>query len=303
MTEVSAEKKRSWFVVEFEVDKRQEEMVGWLMMQQGANGVQFISQLGESVTLQATFELNVLDNTGLGSLNAALDEYGLGEVVASLRSNIIEEEDWLLEWKKGFTPIELGTKFMVCPPWLEKDLSQEQRRSRHIIYIEPGLAFGTGFHATTQFCLKALERFAFEGRPASGRIIDVGSGSGILAIAAALLLPEAEVVAVEIDPLACRVAKENLVLNNVEKRVRLIEGDTTKLDGTKYDIILSNLTCEDNIDLLGLYKDILAIDGFLIMAGILREKLDRLEPGLKKWEFRPVEEELTDMWAGLVVRV
>lgn len=291
------DKKRSWTVVEFEVAPQHEDMASWLMIQLGANGCQLIAKTAEIITLQASFELDKLSTGDLSSINSALDEYGLGQCLSSLRSSIIEEEDWLAEWKKGFTPLRLGEEFLVCPPWLAHELTEEDLR-RKVIYIEPGLAFGTGFHATTQFCLRALES-----HKSYSRVLDVGSGSGILAIAAALDNPSAEITALEIDPIACKVAVENLQINKVDKLVKLIEGSVEKISGQKFDLIFSNLTCEDNIALLPDYLQLLEPGGSIIMSGILAEKLSRLHVALGENGCTIVKSEIDGMWAGLVVNL
>lgn len=283
-------------MVEFDVDARQEEMASWLMIQQGANGCQHISQNKGLVTLQASFNEDRLSPDRLDPLYAALDEFGLAAVGATLRINKLEEEDWLAEWKKGLQPIKLGENFLVSPPWFEGKIPAEDLKGRRVIWIEPGLAFGTGFHFTTQFCLRAIERHL------SARVLDVGTGSGILAIAVFLLKPEARIVAVETDPLACRIARETLELNESEKQIELIEGSTEKVAGESFDLILSNLTCEDNLALLPEYEQFLPVGGKVIMSGILVEKLPVLETSLLEHGFELLEKETNETWAGIVVR-
>lgn len=297
MTNTKQETKRSWWVIEFEVDSQQEDMASWLMIHLGANGCQFISSADGLVTLQASFEADRISPERLQPIYAGLDEYGLAPVAKTLRINKLEEEDWLAEWKRGMQPIKLGERFIVSPPWFEGSIPEADLAGRHIIWIEPGLAFGTGFHATTQFCLRAIEKHLQTSR----LILDVGTGSGILAIAAAQLLPESQILALEIDSVACSVAEENFGLNHVGKQVQLFEGSTEKLSGQKFDAILSNLTCEDNVALLPEYKDFLVPGGKAIMSGILLEKLAILEEALNKHQFQIVEKETDEMWAGLVV--
>jgi len=295
--ETKQETKRKWWVVEFDVDEQHEDMASWLMIHIGANGCLFIESKNGKVTLQASFELDRIAPDNLQPVYAAFDEYGLGAAGASLRINQLEEEDWLAEWKKGMTPIRLGERFLVSPPWFENKIEAADLAGRHVIWIEPGMAFGTGFHFTTQFCLRAIEKHL-----QAGRILDVGTGSGILAIAAAQLLPEAKIVAVETDADACRVATENFGLNKVGEQLEMLEGSTEKVAGQKFDAILSNLTCEDNIALLPDYVELMKSGAKVIMSGILLEKLPRLEDALAKYPMKIVDKETSDMWAGLVVQ-
>lgn len=261
----------------------------------GANGCELLPASDGKTIIQASFESNVFSQNNLSAVNAALDEYGLGESVGTLKVKTVEEEDWLAEWKRGFQPLPIGDKFLICPPWLEADLSAEQK-ARYVILIEPGLAFGTGFHATTQFCLQALEQLTNQ-----KRIVDVGTGSGILAIGAAMLLPDATITAVEIDPEACKVARENLRLNKVDDRIVLIEGEPDKVREQKFDVILSNLTCEDNVALLPEYMTILEPGGQIIMSGILEEKAPRLRAAVQQHHLNIVRDESDRGWTGLVV--
>ncbi len=287
---------RTWLMVEFDIDTEHEDMASWLMIHKlGANGCELLSPSAGRSTVQASFELDRLDETQMTSVNAALDEYGLGKSVGSLRTRKIEEEDWLAEWKRGFQPLPTGERLLVCPPWLQQELTDEQR-ARLIILIEPGLAFGTGFHATTQFCLKSLERLKQQ-----RRILDVGTGSGILAIGAALLLADATIVAVEIDPEACRVAAENLRINNVDHRVQLIEGEIETIKDQKFEVILSNLTCEDNVALLPEYLKLLEPSGQIVMSGILEEKSAKMRDAIQQNGLTIVQDETNSGWVGLVV--
>lgn len=282
-------------MVEFDVAAEHEEMASWLMIHKlGANGCQLSSSEPGISTVQATFESDKLSQSDLSPVNAALDEYGLARSVATLRTRKIEEEDWLAEWKRGVQPLPSGEKLLICPPWLEHELTEDQRK-RAVILIEPGLAFGTGFHATTQFCLKALEQLT------SNRILDVGTGSGILAIGCALLLPSASITAVEIDPDACKVARENFSLNKVESRVRLIEGEIDEVKEQKFEVILSNLTCEDNVALLPVYAKLLEIGGIAVMSGILEEKSDKMKAAVHQHGFTITSQEHSSGWVGLVV--
>lgn len=297
--------KRNWLVVDFEVAKASEEMASWLMMQLGANGceVHGIEGTEERVRLHATFEEDKLGEGDVQRLNASLDEYGLASSIASLRLSKLEESDWLAKWKEGFEPFPIGEHFIICPPWLEETLTLEQTASRMVILIEPGLAFGTGFHATTQFCLKSLEAEA----PKRHKVVDVGTGSGILAIGFAFLNKTAEIYAVETDPLACKVARENFELNGVADRIKLIEGSTETLSAPEFagsfDLILSNLTYEDIRALLPDYVKLAKPGANILMAGILKEKLPLLEKDLAGTNLKVTTQELNDMWAGLVVSV
>jgi ribosomal protein L11 methyltransferase len=308
---------RAWWLVEFEVDGGHEDMATWLMMHLGALGCEIETKAqqdarpgshnvnthatasGDMIIIKATFDLDIFPEGNTASLAAALDEYGLSPSISTLRIRDLQEEDWLSKWKVGFEPFPVGERLLVCPAWLRKDLPTEQSQGRSVIVIEPGLAFGTGFHATTRFCLASVEKYV----PSANRAIDVGTGSGILAIGAALLNAAAKIVAVENDPLACRVARENFGLNQVAERISLIEGTTDDLPADlrmQYDLILSNLTYEDNSALLPDYVKLARAETKFVFAGILKEKLNLMLGALDKHGFEVIEDEVGEMWAGLV---
>lgn len=291
--------KRTWAVVEVNIQPQDEDMAGWLFMQLGATGCEFLAETG---TLRATFETAGFDDAKVRSISSALDEYGLAKCLASMRTAELVEEDWLAKWKEGFHPFDIGASLIVTPPWAVEDLSLERKHGRHLVIIEPGLAFGTGFHATTRFCLESIEKFL-----QGDNILDVGTGSGILAIAVAKLFPDRQITAVETDSIACDVARENFSINDVERNVQLICGSTDDIpvgaEGKRpqYTTILSNLTAEDNAFLMPQYGEhLLAPKAVLIMAGILTEKVDRVLTAAAFQRFSVVHRVEEGMWTGLV---
>lgn len=289
------EHQRSWSAVEFEVFLEQEDLASWLVMHCGATGCEIQSLEGSRVLVHAIFDqLSVND---ISRLTASFEVYGLSACLKSLQLKKVLEEDWLAEWRKGFQPIAIGEKLLVCPSWLRESLSRKEVGTRKVFLIEPGMAFGTGLHATTQYCLQALERF-----PIGESILDVGTGSGILAVGAALLYPDAQIVAVDVDPVAIRVAQENIELNDVVRRIQLIEGSTEVFGNQAFDCIVSNLTCEDILALLLEYLRLLRPEGMLICAGILKEKLDTLERALTSYPLSVIDKEVGETWVGVTLK-
>lgn len=291
------ESKRSWISLEFVTLAINEDLASWLMMQCGAKGCQVSPEGDAEIKLSCTFEPQDLNDKQLEDLKSSLEMYGLAACLKTLMLRKIPEEDWLAEWKKGFQPFAVGERFLICPPWLVEDLDQKLLETadgqRHLILIEPGMAFGTGLHATTQYCLRALEKLTDV-----ESFADVGTGSGILAIAAAKLNPDASIVAVDTDPAAIRVAQENLDLNEVSN-VELVEGSTEVLDAQAFDCILSNLTAEDNQALMIDYLRLLRPGGTIICAGILAEKLKLIEKAIETYPLVIAETEPEGMWVGV----
>lgn len=288
-----------WTTLKFEVKSAEEDLACWLIMECGAKGCE-VQTLPGKASIKAYFDPN--NNVIMGAVAAKFEEYGLASSLASLRQETEEERDWLKEWKTFFKPFTVGERFHVVPSWesdlaLAEPIAAEATAERRLrIVIEPGMAFGTGLHATTQFCLACIERGEIK-----GRVLDVGTGSGILAIAMALLDEDAEIVAIDNDQKALENTSLNLQLNNLVKRVQLLLAQPESLDG-KFDAILSNMTCEDIIALLPTYKHLLKPGGIVVGAGILKEKIKALEEAQERFGFETRELEITGEWAGVVMR-
>ncbi len=298
---------RSWAAVVIEAHSDQEDLASWLLMQCGAQGCEVDMLNGSLVRIKATFDSPHMPDETWEKIKSSLEEYGLGESLKSLKRKDVPEEDWLAKWKEGFEPFRVGTKFLICPSWyhdLDKaidpklpPIDAELSAGRLKIFIDPGMAFGTGLHATTQFCLRAMESF-----PPKGKVLDVGTGSGILAIAACMLQPASEIVAVDTDPVAVDYARRDFELNGVDGRIELIEGSTETVKGRRFDVLLSNLTCEDIVALLPDYSALLNSEAVVLCAGILAERLPLLEKALVGHPLRIIQSETVGQWVGLVLQ-
>ena len=173
----------------------------------------------------------------------------------------VPDEDWLAEWKKNWRPIVTG-RFMIAPPWNNETVSD----GKILITIEPGMAFGTGTHETTRLCLQAIEKH-YEG----GSLLDVGTGTGILAIAAAKISPVARVEAFDIDDEAVAIAAENARLNNVAGQITFRTG-TIDESTQSADLVCANLTADVIVDLL---PALLAVTcRRLVLSGILQSQVN-----------------------------
>ncbi len=288
---------QGWSQLELTVPSRHEDMASWVLVQGGALGCEVLPHSEEQVVIRASFDKHVLDQEKLQNLAALLEEYGLSDTLRSLKVSDIPKEDWLAKWKEGFEPFRVGTKFVVCPLWRKDDLSPEISEGRNVIFIEPGMAFGTGLHTTTQFCLRALEAYKPE-----GNVLDVGTGSGILAIACKMVNPDANVIGVDTDPLSIEAAETDLKVNNLEGKVDLRLGSTETVADMQFDMILSNLTCEDIIALLPDYVRMLKPGAKVIGAGILKEKLEMLKGAISRYPVNIEHAETLGNWVGIVLQ-
>ncbi len=182
----------------------------------------------------------------------------------------IEQEDWQNGWRKYYHPLEIGRRLAVVPSWQEYDTARVK------LLLDPGLAFGTGGHETTSLCLEALDELVQGGE----RMLDIGTGSGILAIAA-LKLGAASAEGVDIDPVAVRTAVENAALNQVEDRFSGLVGDLSDQARGTYQIITANIVANAIISLSPAVPGLLAEGGHFIASGIIDTRADEVEEALR----------------------
>ena len=197
------------------------------------------------------------------------------------------------KWKEGFEAVEIGDRLVVAPSW--KLPAKGERRV--VIQIDPGMAFGTGTHETTRLCLEAIER-EWHG----GSLLDVGTGTGILAIAAALLAPGSRVVAIDVDPQAIGVARENIAINGVSASVELLEGQPLNQAGQSFDVVVANLTAEVIVALMDDLASCLAPERLLILSGILNELAEDVERSLIASGLTVTERREAGEWCALLAR-
>ncbi|SHH72585.1 50S ribosomal protein L11 methyltransferase [Desulfosporosinus lacus] len=191
----------------------------------------------------------------------------------------LKEEDWETAWKAYFKPLHIGKHFLIKPTWEQVDIKPEDV----VLELDPGMAFGTGTHPTTTLCLRTLEDIIRPGH----MVFDLGTGSGILAIAAAKL--GAKVDAVDLDSVAIRVAQENVTLNNVNDRVRVLRGDLGTVLAGQADVVIANIIADVILMLLPDLKRLLHQDGEFLASGIIDNRADEVEVALKEAGFKIVE--------------
>lgn len=197
-----------------------------------------------------------------------------------IEETVVDDEVWKDKWKEFFKPSKITDTLVVKPTWEEYQKAEGEK----VIEIDPGMAFGTGTHETTTLCMRLLEKYLKEGQS----VMDVGCGSGILAIAAAMLGSK-DILGIEIDPDAVRTAIENVELNNVAGAVTVKEGDLTKDVDKVVDLIVANLMAPLVIELSGAAADHLTDNGIYISSGILIEKKDMVSEAVKAAGFEILE--------------
>lgn len=202
-----------------------------------------------------------------------------------------ENKDWLAEWKKGFKPFALVEDVWVVPSWCE-----QPKEARHVIWMEPGMAFGTGTHETTRLAAQLLS-FALKDRPGA-RVLDVGTGTGILAILARHL-GAAHVVGTDIDPEAVRVAKENLELNHATE-IEVSDQEISEVGGP-FDIVVANIIDGVLTALQSDLKAAVASGGALVLSGIIDERRELFDQRFVLAPMSLVEQRRESEWHGLLM--
>lgn len=276
-----------WYALDVGVEVEAREAVEYALMEAGALGTETneageASNAGEAddalLRVTAYFAQPPERVRVRGELAEALRIYDLpSSSVREMQFREVADRDWLNEWKKEWQPVELG-RLVVAPPWSEIKATKD----RVVMRIEPGMAFGTGTHETTRLCLKAIMRF-FKG----GSFLDVGTGTGILAIAAAKLFPDARVAACDTDAAAVEIARENARLNGVADRINFRVGSLSEVGvhtgnqpagesdesaTASADFVCANLTADAISSLLPAL--ISASCGRLVLSGILDSQID-----------------------------
>lgn len=202
------------------------------------------------------------------------------------------DEDWRNNWKKFFNPSPVGERLLIRPTWRD----DFDAGDRAVLNIDPGLAFGTGSHETTRLCLEMIERYL----KAGAEVLDVGCGSGILAIAA-LLLGAERAVGVDIDETAVRTAAENAELNGVADKFTVLCGDLTEKISGKYDLIVANIVADAIISLSKGVKEFMKDDTVYIMSGIIDTRGDEVVNALSR-DFEIIERVEDGGWVCLAAK-
>jgi ribosomal protein L11 methyltransferase len=206
----------------------------------------------------------------------------------------VADADWASAWREHFRPIAVGRRLLVTPPWEAAPPSD-----RLVLAIEPGRAFGTGHHGTTAGCLELLETLVAAERP--GRAIDLGTGSGILAIAAARL-GVADVLACDTDPDAVTAAGDNAARNGVAGLVRALVADAAVLEAEPAPLVLANLLAAAHHALASRYQALVGDGGALVLGGLLDAEADAVAAALGGHGFRREAARSLDGWTSLALR-
>jgi ribosomal protein L11 methyltransferase len=261
----------NWLTVHLLIPVEWAEGLSSFLMDRRASGIEEIDEGREWKRLRAYFSPGTRKRELLSAIHRyvrSLKRIFPSELNYRIEDRLLPDQDWGENWKRYFKPVQVTPRIVVKPPWRPV----RSRKGQRIVEIIPGMAFGTGTHGTTRLCVQALER-RLKGRGLS--VLDVGTGSGILSIVAAKLGAE-KVWAVDPDELSVDIARTNVDLNGVQKRIKIRRGSLRDVPG-KFDLVIAN------IDLRVLRRIRIPLvrhlktRGFLILSGIL----EREETGIR----------------------
>lgn len=206
----------------------------------------------------------------------------------------LDEEDWANEWKKYYKTLHIGTRTVINPPWIPYEAKDDEI----VVKMDPGMAFGTGTHETTRLCLLLLEKYLTKG----DRVLDVGTGSGILSIAARKLGARSA-YAYDIDPVAVRVAKDNVETNGVENITCGVSDLLHDIDRFEpYDFVCANIVADILIRMAPDIGDVMKQGGLIVTSGIIEGKCIEVKEAMESHGFAVSHTETENDWVAYVFK-
>jgi ribosomal protein L11 methyltransferase len=217
--------------------------------------------------------------------------FDLGSLTVDL--NYVKEEDWENNWKEYYKPVKVSDRIVIKPSWE----AYEKQPGEIVLELDPGMAFGTGTHETTALCIDAVDRYLSKG----GEVVDIGCGSGVLAISA-LLLGAEKAVAVDLDTNAVKATLENARRNHVEDKIEIIHGNLLdKVDG-RFDMAIANIIADVIIDLSSYIGSYFKPGGLFIASGIILDRLEDVKEAVRKAGLELIEYNTRGEWAVVVCK-
>jgi ribosomal protein L11 methyltransferase len=287
---------KKWYAAKVTVSAESREAIEYGLMEAGALGTETRDADRDHLIVVGYFPATPEIEIVRAALADAGRVYGFTpDDALDLKIEEVPDRDWLAEWKKGWQPVRAG-RFIVAPPWIEPaslGLTRGSGAGLIIIRIEPGMAFGTGTHETTRLCLNAIEKH-FRG----GSFLDVGTGTGILAIAAAKMFADARIEACDTDAEAIEIAKENARLNETAGQIEF-RVDSVGVQTASADLVCANLTAPVIVELLPALLG--ATCGRLVLSGILDTQAEMVQRRVNELGATILETDQDGEWVALVV--
>ncbi len=292
-----------WIEISLSVDGEAAEAVAELLQRYGHQGVS-IEQEGippdqwddgeaepaQRMTIRAYIPDDPRAADLKGQLETALGHMNMMYPMPTPTYNIVKETDWAEAWKSHYQPVRVGKRLFIRPLWIETETAPDDI----LIALDPGMAFGTGTHPTTQLCLAALEECVQPGV----KVLDLGCGSGILSIGAAKL-GAVRVLALDIDPIAVKITGENAEQNGVADKITVQEGSLENLitSARRFDLVVVNILARVIIAMCDQHLgDTVRPGGTALFSGIIAEQADDVEAALRKTGLEPYARRQDSDW-------
>ena len=290
----STHKHPGWIEISIDIHHEANEALSAFLFDLGCKGVVTEGLRDHKLKAYLAFPKNLEDirnriNVFLQGLKEIFPEIPSPELTFSK----IEDQDWSRSWRRFFRPDRVTRRLMVLPAWEPVPHSIDG----HVVRIDPGPAFGTGQHPTTRMCLEAMEKAPL---PELWTLLDVGTGSGILAIYG-VKLGAGRVAAIDIDPEAIRWAERNIELNDLSGVIDLSSRPLEKWKD-KFSLVTANLILGVILELIPHFSRVLAPDGRLVLSGILRDQVKKVEGGLSEYGFDKDLVLYKEEWACLIAK-
>ena len=310
------ERPQSWVEISLEGDTESTEAICEVFQKHGTSGIS-IEELSSSeefrvgpqsiisnkpVLIKAYIPDDRHSNTLKQNIYSDIDYLSMIRPIKKIGETIIQETDWAENWKKFFHANKIGDNVVIVPTWEE----YKAKNAETVIKLDPGMAFGTGLHPTTQLCLSQAEKFIGN----NNTVLDFGTGSGILSIALAQLGAK-EIIGIDIDPVAVKIARNNIVLNNVSNIVKIAESSSpldaidlldSKHEEKAFDLILANVTTNVLINKCSEFLEVLHMGGILIGSGILQEQMTEISYFFMDNGFRLMDVVSDGDWRAIIMK-
>lgn len=285
---------KKWRCIEVVAPEQDAEILAFEVAEELGAGVEMTSEGFRTYVDAQAEEVSLIEATVKDLLAIHGKRYPDKAGHYSLRTYDVMDEDWADRWKAHFKPMRVGRRFVICPTWE----TFEPEESDSLILMDPGRAFGTGHHETTRLCIEWLEDFSRSHRLEAMSLLDLGTGSGILAMAAALLGFH-RIVALDIDEEAVEVARENLSVNGLEARVHLEAGS---LDGfsEQFDVVVANIQAGPLTAMAPLISEHVLPNGALALSGILSGQANGVRAAYEAEGLTQVDRRNEGEWCLLV---
>lgn len=295
--------KQTWLEVSFILPGEQAEVVAEILNRYAHQGVVIERDLENRKKNQVRVFAYLLEDDTLEHNRQEIEKaiFYLDKIlpVPAPTYREIHDEDWMAAWKKFYRPVEIGKRLIIMPAWFKEKSGQ----SRLPIRINPGMAFGTGTHPTTQLSLELLEKYVQPGM----EMIDVGCGSGILSIAS-ILLGASHSIAVDISDAALQSTQENITLNNIHDKIETGKASVHEIlagqfSATQAPLVVANILLKILEELFDLgMGDLVCDHGSLLLSGILNDQVDEITEKARAKGFALLEQVTQGDWSGLAFR-